>query len=95
MNPNNLGASGPKKAKLNFVDEIVKDIEENNIEKEDMVKLAEALGKSQSDEFKIKAAETSSVYKENLNSFNIMDLDKTNVVITFLMALVALDTTHS
>ena len=38
--------------------------------------------------FKAKAKETSSVYRDNLSLFNVLEVDKNNVVIAFLLALV-------
>ena len=56
-----------------------------------MIKLAHAVGQSQFKSFKAKAKETPYVYRENLKSFNVLEVDKNNVVIAFLLALVGLN----
>ena len=91
LNPDNNEASASKKIKLNHVDEVVKDIESGNLPNETLVKLATALGGSQSIDFKQNASETSKIYKDNIRAFKPMTLDKTNVAIAFLVALVGLD----
>ena len=91
LNDNSDGASLAKKSRINYnINEVISDIESNKVPEEDLLNLASALGKSQSETFKTKAKDTTKLYKDNLTDIKQLELDESSIVITFLMALVGL-----